>query len=139
MKPLPSSMLLFGMLGFIISGFLTYSGLIDASWGFAFTLVFLIIFISSIVSITPDDEEVEDNKVEDKTEDLIDPVLPSPPQFAIPMKVPSRKLPLRKVPPRQNVKTGTNNPAKKIKKESSIRKSSIRISKKTGNKSTRNK
>lgn len=56
MKPIPSSMFLMGILGFIISVYLTTSGLIDVSWGFAFCLAFLIMFISAVISITPSDD-----------------------------------------------------------------------------------
>lgn len=52
--PLPQSILLIGLMGFIISAIFTYSGRIGLSWGFAFMLVFLIMLISSIVSMTPD-------------------------------------------------------------------------------------
>ena len=51
--PLPQSVMLTGMMGFIISAIFTYSGRIGLSWGFAFMLVFLIMIIASIVSITP--------------------------------------------------------------------------------------
>jgi len=56
MKPAPGSFFLMGMFGFVISAYLTASGLLDASWGFAFSLTFLLMFISAVVSITPSDD-----------------------------------------------------------------------------------
>ncbi|MFH1440411.1 MAG: hypothetical protein ABIG89_07620 [Candidatus Woesearchaeota archaeon] len=51
--PLPQSIMLTGIMGFLITSIFTYSGRIGLSWGFAFMLVFLIMIIASIVSITP--------------------------------------------------------------------------------------
>lgn len=59
MKPLPSSLFLFSILGFTISAYLTSAEFLDASWGFAFSLTFLLMFISSVISITPSEKELE--------------------------------------------------------------------------------
>jgi len=49
----PNDFMLFGLLGFAIFSFLTIFGKIDKSWGFAISLTFLIIIISSFVSMSP--------------------------------------------------------------------------------------
>lgn len=51
--PLPQSFFLTSILGFLIASILTLSGRISLSWGFAFCLVFVMMFIASFVSITP--------------------------------------------------------------------------------------
>lgn len=56
--PLPGTTMLIGMFGFMISAYYTAIGHIgdlnvDKTWGFTFTLFFLILFIASVVSITP--------------------------------------------------------------------------------------
>lgn len=51
--PLPGSTMLIGMGGFMIAGYLTAAGTLDKTWGFTLTLFFLILFIASVVSITP--------------------------------------------------------------------------------------
>jgi len=65
MKPLPSSLFLISILGFTISAYFTSAGLLDASWGFAFSLTFLLMFISSVISITPTEKELEYDFVEE--------------------------------------------------------------------------
>lgn len=68
---LPPSMMVMSIIGFIISAVYTISGGFDrlfhswgenvgASLGFSFCLVFVIMFIASMVSITPSDEELRD-------------------------------------------------------------------------------
>ncbi len=54
MIPLPGTFMITAMLGFLITTVYTVSGRIDPSWGFAFNLIFLVMFISSVLSITPD-------------------------------------------------------------------------------------
>ncbi len=56
--PLPQSFFLTSILGFLIASILTLSGRISLSWGFAFCLVFVMMFIASFVSITPIGEDV---------------------------------------------------------------------------------
>lgn len=51
--PLPQSFFLTSILGLIISAGLTVSGKLSPSWGFSFSLVFVMMFIASFVSITP--------------------------------------------------------------------------------------
>jgi len=51
--PLSGAFMLTSMLGFLLVTVYTFSGRISATWGFAFDLVFIIMFISSVVSITP--------------------------------------------------------------------------------------
>jgi hypothetical protein len=51
--PLPGTFMLMAMFGFIISSVYTVSGRLDLSYGFAFCVVFGIMFISAVVSITP--------------------------------------------------------------------------------------
>lgn len=53
MKPAPASFFLLGLFGFIISIYLTLEKFFDYTWGTAFSLVFLLIFLSAIISITP--------------------------------------------------------------------------------------
>lgn len=53
MAPLPGSFMLFGMIGFIAVAIYTWSGRIAIDWGIAFGTVFFIMFVSSVVSITP--------------------------------------------------------------------------------------
>jgi uncharacterized membrane protein len=62
-------MLLMGMLGFLISAFLTYTKLIDVSWGFAFSTVFLILFVSAMISMTPDDKDIDTH--DEETEEAV--------------------------------------------------------------------
>ncbi len=51
--PLSGSFTLTGLLGFIVVAVYTLYGRLDAAWGFAFMLVFLSMFIASMISITP--------------------------------------------------------------------------------------
>jgi len=67
---LPPSMMITSIIGFIISAVYTASGTFDrvfASWGenvglslgFAFCFTFVIMFVASMISITPTDEELQ--------------------------------------------------------------------------------
>jgi len=56
MRPAPASLFFLGIIGFIVSAYLIAAELLDASWGTAFCLTFLIMFISGVVSMTPKDE-----------------------------------------------------------------------------------
>ncbi|MBT4540047.1 hypothetical protein HOC35_00905 [Candidatus Woesearchaeota archaeon] len=51
--PLPQSILLMGLMGFLISAIFTYSGSIGLSWGFSFMIVFIVMIIASFVSMAP--------------------------------------------------------------------------------------
>ncbi|HLD19481.1 MAG TPA: hypothetical protein VJB90_05745 [Candidatus Nanoarchaeia archaeon] len=51
--PLPGSTMLIGMFGFMITAYYTALGKLDKTWGFTFIVFFLILFIASVVSITP--------------------------------------------------------------------------------------
>jgi len=51
--PLSGGFMLTGMLGFTVVTVYTLYGRIPAAWGFAFDLVFLMMFIASVVSVTP--------------------------------------------------------------------------------------
>ena len=53
MEPLPATFTLISILGLIITTVFTVSGRIDASWGVSFDLVFGLMFIASMMSITP--------------------------------------------------------------------------------------
>jgi len=66
---LPPSMMVTSIIGFIISAIYTISGRFDvwfASWGdytgtslgFAFSLVFVLMFIAAMISMTPTDKEL---------------------------------------------------------------------------------
>ena len=52
-EPLPATFSLIGMLGFIITTVFTVSGRVPLSWGVAFDLVFALMFVASMISITP--------------------------------------------------------------------------------------
>lgn len=54
--PLPQSFFITSILGLIIAAFLTLSGKLDPTWGFAFCLVFVMMFIASFVTIHPKEE-----------------------------------------------------------------------------------
>lgn len=77
MKPAPASLFFIGLAGFVISVYLVGTGLLDLSWGTAFSLAFLIMFISGVASITPEDNTEykfdQDDTVErtEKTEEKI--------------------------------------------------------------------
>ncbi|MBI2548765.1 hypothetical protein HYW21_05435 [Candidatus Woesearchaeota archaeon] len=62
--PLSGSFMLIAMFGFIISAFFTAYGTISPSFGFSFSLVFLLMFIASIISMEygPTDVELEMDK-----------------------------------------------------------------------------
>jgi hypothetical protein len=51
--PLPGTFMLMAMFGFIISAVYTVSGKLELSLGFSFCLVFGIMFVASVLSITP--------------------------------------------------------------------------------------
>ena len=51
--PLPQSFFLMSIIGFIISAGFTLSGRLSPDWGFAFCLVFVMMFVASVVSMTP--------------------------------------------------------------------------------------
>ena len=56
--PLPQSFFVTSILGFIISATLMIYGRIDETWGFAFCMVFVMMFIASFVSITPRGKDI---------------------------------------------------------------------------------
>ncbi len=51
--PLPRTFMLTGILGFMITTVYTASGKLPLKWGVAFDLVFILMFIASVLSITP--------------------------------------------------------------------------------------
>ncbi len=51
--PLSGAFMLTSMLGFLLTTVYTISGRVDLTWGFTFDLIFVIMFIASVVSITP--------------------------------------------------------------------------------------
>lgn len=53
MEPLPATFTLTAIFGMAITTVFTISGRIPLSWGVAFDIVFALMFISSIISITP--------------------------------------------------------------------------------------
>lgn len=56
--PLPQSFFITSILGFIISATLMMYGRISETWGFAFCMVFVMMFIASFVSITPRGKDI---------------------------------------------------------------------------------
>ncbi len=50
---LPQSFFLISIIGFLISAMYTYSGTFSLSWGFSFCLIFIIMFVASVASMTP--------------------------------------------------------------------------------------
>lgn len=54
LTPLPASFMLTSIIGLIMTVIFAASGRISADWGFSFGIVFLIMFVSSVISITPE-------------------------------------------------------------------------------------
>ncbi|MBI2144931.1 hypothetical protein HYU18_01270 [Candidatus Woesearchaeota archaeon] len=52
-EPLPATFTLIAIFGLILTTVFTASGRIPLSWGAAFDLVFALMFIASMISITP--------------------------------------------------------------------------------------
>ena len=52
-EPLPATFTLVSILGLIITTVFTASARVPLSWGVAFDLVFALMFIASMISITP--------------------------------------------------------------------------------------
>lgn len=52
-EPLPATFSLIGLMGFIITTVFMVSGRVPLSWGVAFDIVFALMFIASMISITP--------------------------------------------------------------------------------------
>jgi len=52
-EPLPGTFMMLGIIGFVISLVYTISGKLDPSWGTSFIIVFLIMIMASIKSMTP--------------------------------------------------------------------------------------
>ncbi|MBI3032441.1 hypothetical protein HYY69_03115 [Candidatus Woesearchaeota archaeon] len=50
---LPQSFFLISIIGFLISAMYTYSGTLPLSWGFSFCLIFIIMFVAAVASMTP--------------------------------------------------------------------------------------
>ena len=50
---MPATFTLISILGLIITTVFTVSGRVDLSWGVAFDLVFGLMFVASMISITP--------------------------------------------------------------------------------------
>lgn len=53
MEPLPATFTLTSILGLVVTTVFTASGRVPLSWGVAFDLVFALMFLASMVSITP--------------------------------------------------------------------------------------
>jgi hypothetical protein len=53
MEPLPATFTLISMFGLIVVGVFTFSQRIDLTWGVSFGLIFALMFIASMISITP--------------------------------------------------------------------------------------
>ena len=51
--PLSGSFMLTGLLGFIVVSIYTFYGRLNPTWGVTFSIVFLTMFIASVISITP--------------------------------------------------------------------------------------
>lgn len=51
--PVSGGFMLASIFGFLIVTIYTVSGRLDLTWGFTFDLIFVIMFIASLVSITP--------------------------------------------------------------------------------------
>lgn len=73
MKPAPASLFFLGIVGFVVSAYLVATEVLDASWGTAFCIAFLIMFISGIISITPEDDleyklSLDEDEVKEKAE-----------------------------------------------------------------------
>lgn len=51
--PVTGGFMITSMLGLIICSVYTLSGRLDYTWGFTFILFFVIMFIASVISITP--------------------------------------------------------------------------------------
>ena len=49
--PLSDSFALVSLLGFILSVFFTHTGTVSLSWGYSFTLVFVAMFIASLITL----------------------------------------------------------------------------------------
>ena len=56
--PLPSSFMLISIIGFFISWLVVYNRF--PSWGFAFMLVFVVMFVASVVSMTKAEVETRE-------------------------------------------------------------------------------
>ena len=57
---LPQSFFLISIVGFIISSVYTYAGTIPLSWGFSFCLIFVIMFVAAVASMTPSVEDLRE-------------------------------------------------------------------------------
>ena len=57
--PLSGGFMLTSMLGFLVVTVYTFYGRLPATWGFTFDLIFVIMFIASVLSITPSLKELE--------------------------------------------------------------------------------
>ena len=57
---LPQSFFLISIVGFIISSVYTYTGTIPLSWGFSFCLIFVIMFVAAVASMTPSVEDLRE-------------------------------------------------------------------------------
>ncbi|MEA3430114.1 MAG: hypothetical protein U9R08_02485 [Nanoarchaeota archaeon] len=52
-RPLPSSFMVVGMFGLIVTSVYTISARLSLTWGFTFIVFFLIIFLASLLSLEP--------------------------------------------------------------------------------------
>ena len=58
-EPLPATFTLVSIFGLILTTVFTASGRVPLSWGVAFDVVFAVMFIASMISITPRPTELE--------------------------------------------------------------------------------
>lgn len=59
MTPLPAGFMVTAMLGLVITTVYTVAGKLDLSWGIAFDIVFAVMFVASILSVTPSAQQAE--------------------------------------------------------------------------------
>lgn len=64
--PLPASFMLAAIIGFVVS--VTIISPISTSWGLAFSIIFVLMFVASLISMTyaPSPGEMQDIRIEGK-------------------------------------------------------------------------
>ena len=75
--PLPRTFMLSSMLGFLIVTVYTFYGRLDLKWGVAFGFVFALMFIASVLSITPPDLDKSDEPEDEDSEAIPEPAIRS--------------------------------------------------------------
>lgn len=107
--PLPRMFMLTSMIGFLVVTVYTASGKIDLKWGFAFDFAFALMFIASMISITPPSVEKPERPLLSRAA-----LSGAPAQSTSVMGLISRKVPSGKKPSKK--------PAKRAAKPSSRKK-----------------